>query len=79
MDGQGRMVEIRVKPCRVRVIDCSILSSSSVKVSCLDIEDPGLDILYALVVWTLNDVEFSRVASEVERTRCGVWVIPVGG
>lgn len=31
-------------PCNVRVIDCSSRSSSSVNVSCLDIEDPRRDI-----------------------------------
>lgn len=38
------MVESAI-PCSVRVIDCSSFSSSSVKVSCLDIEDPGRDII----------------------------------
>lgn len=40
---------LTVIPCSVSVIDCSSLSSSSVSVNCLDIDDPGRDMI-ALVV-----------------------------
>lgn len=42
-------IVVSAVPCSVRVIDCSSFSSSSVKVSCLDIEDPGRDIICRLL------------------------------
>lgn len=62
-------------PCNVRVMDCSNLSSSSVSVNCLDIDDPGRDMCAFVVVWEgewLAKLLHSVVAS-------GVWIDALRG
>lgn len=65
-------------PCSVSVIDCSSFSNSSVRVSCLDIEEPGRDILSWLrraSSFGLDRMVLFQKSSRVvvrSGTRCGV-------
>jgi hypothetical protein len=48
---QPRRATVLFEPCKVRVMDCSSFSSSSVSVRFLGAEGPGRDILASLGVY----------------------------
>lgn len=57
---QPRQAAVLFEPCKVRVMDCSSFSSSSVSVRFLGAEGPGRDILGGLDVDKFPDCQANK-------------------